>query len=107
MGAGGQNMQAMIRQAQKMQEDMKMKQREVEEMDFTATSGGGMVEVTVSGTKEVKKIILKPEIVDPEDMEMLQDLIVAAVNEGIRAAESAMSSAMESITGTMNVPGML
>lgn len=106
MGGGPQNMNAMIRQAQKMQEDMKVKQEEIENMEFKTTSGGGMVEVTISGKKEIKQIQLKPEIVDPEDIEMLQDLVVAAVNEAIRTAEDAMSSAMEKITGNLNIPGM-
>ena len=72
MGGGPQNMNAMIRQAQKMQEDMKTRQEEIEQMSFKTTSGGGMVEVEISGKKEVKSILLKPEVVDPEDIEMLQ-----------------------------------
>lgn len=83
MGGGPQNMNAMIRQAQKMQEDMKKKQAELEEMEFKTTAGGGMVEVTMTGKKELRELVLKPEVVDPEDIEMLQDLIVAAVNEAI------------------------
>ncbi len=106
MGGGPQNMNAMIRQAQKMQEDMKVKQEEVEAMEFKTTSGGGMVEVTISGKKEIKSIQLKPEVVDPEDIDMLQDLIVAAVNEAIRTAEETMSNEMEKITGNLNIPGM-
>ncbi|MEM1484195.1 YbaB/EbfC family nucleoid-associated protein [Oscillospiraceae bacterium PP1C4] len=105
-GGGGQNMNAMIRQAQKMQDDMKVKQEEIEAMEFKTTSGGGMVEVTISGKKEIKSIELKPEVVDPEDIDMLQDLIVAAVNEAIRTVEETTSSAMEKITGNLNIPGM-
>ncbi len=106
MGGGPQNMNAMIRQAQKMQEDMKKKQEELEQMEFTTTSGGGMVEVVISGKKEIKSISLKPEIVDPEDIEMLQDLMVAAMNEAIRTVEEKSASEMEKITGNLNVPGM-
>lgn len=106
MGGGAQNMNAMIRQAQKMQDDMKLKQDEIAEMEFKSTAGGGMVEVTISGKKEVKSIILKPEVVDPEDIEMLQDLIVAAVNEAIRTVEDTTSAEMEKITGNLNIPGM-
>ena len=99
MGGGPQNMNAMIRQAQKMQEDMKTRQEEIEQMSFKTTSGGGMVEVEISGKKEVKSILLKPEVVDPEDIEMLQDLIVAAVNEAIRTVE-------EYSAGSLNIPGV-
>ena len=88
MGGGPQNMNAMIRQAQKMQEDMKTRQEEIEQMSFKTTSGGGMVEVEISGKKEVKSILLKPEVVDPEDMEEYS------------AAE------MDKITGSLNIPGV-
>lgn len=106
MGGGPQNMNAMIRQAQKMQDDIKAKQDEIAEMEFQTSSGGGMVEVTITGKKEIKNITLKPEVVDPEDIDMLQDLIVAAVNEAIRTVEDTTNSAMEKITGNLNVPGM-
>ena len=106
MGGGPQNMNAMIRQAQKMQEDMKAKQEELEQLTFK-TTGGGMVEVTISGKKEVQSIVLKPEIVDPEDVEMLQDLIVAAVNEAIRTVEETTNAEMEKITGSLQIPGMM
>ena len=99
MGGGPQNMNAMIRQAQKMQEDMKAKQEELEQLTFKTTSGGGMVEVTISGKKEVQSIVLKPEIVDPEDIEMLQDLIVAATNEALRKMEEESQAAMSKLTG--------
>ena len=106
-GGGAQNMNAMIRQAQKMQEKMAQKQQELAESEFKATSGGGMVEVTISGSKEIKEIIIKPEVVDPDDIEMLQDLVVAAVNEAIRTVEETTSAEMEEITGDMNIPGMI
>jgi DNA-binding YbaB/EbfC family protein len=105
-GGGAQNMNAMIRQAQKMQEQMEEKKAELAGREFTASAGGGMVEVTVSGAKEVKSIRIKPEVVDPEDIEMLQDLVAAAVNEAYRTAEEASDTEMEAITGSLNVPGM-
>ncbi len=107
MGGGPQSMQAMIRQAQKMQEQMKEKQEELAEREFTTTAGGGMVEVVISGKKEVKSITLKPEIVDPEDVEMLQDLIVAAVNEAIRTVEETTNAEMDKITNGLQIPGVV
>lgn len=106
MGGGAQNMNAMIKQAQKMQDDMKIKQDELAELEYKTTAGGGMVEVTISGTKQLKSIALKPEVVDPADIDMLQDLIVAAVNEAIRTVEDTTNAEMEKITGNLNVPGM-
>lgn len=106
MGGGPQNMNVMIRQAQKMQEDMKIKQDEIEQMEFVTTAGGGMVEVCINGKKEVQHITLKPEVVDPEDIEMLQDLIVAAVNEAIRKVEDLTTAEMEKITGDLKIPGV-
>ena len=107
MGGGPQNMNAMIRQAQKMQEDMKAKQEELEQLTFKTTSGGGMVEVTMTGKKELRELVLTPEVVDPEDIEMLQDLIVAAVNEALRNADEMVNSSMGQITGglNLNLPG--
>lgn len=100
------NMQNMIRKAQKMQEDMEKKQAELNEREFSATSGGGAVSITITGKKEVKNLVLKPEVVDPEDIEMLQDLIMAAVNEAIRAVEDVTSTAMDAITNGLNIPGI-
>lgn len=107
MGGGPQNMNAMIKQAQKMQDEMKAKQDELEQMDFTTTSGGGMVEVTISGKKEIKAMTIKPEIVNADDIEMLQDLVVAAVNEAIRKVEDITNEEMEKITGSLNIPGIV
>lgn len=107
MGGNPQNMNAMIKQAQKMQEEMKQKQEELEQLDFTATAGGGMVEVVISGKKEIKSLSIKPEIVNPDDIEMLQDLVVAAVNEAIRKVEDTSNAEMEKITGSLNIPGVL
>ena len=106
MGGGPQNMNQMIKQAQKMQEEMKAKQEELEQQEFKTTSGGGMVEVTITGKKEIKDISIKPEIVNPQDIEMLQDMIMAAVNEAIRKVEDISNSEMEKITGALNIPGV-
>jgi DNA-binding YbaB/EbfC family protein len=98
-------MQQMLRQAQKMQEAMAEKQAELEEKEYTTTAGGGVVEVTINGKKEITSLNLKPEIVDPDDVEMLQDLVMAAVNEAIRTVEETSSAEMNKITGSMNMPG--
>lgn len=100
-GGGGMNMQAMMKQAQKMQADMVKAQEEIAQMETEATAGGGAVTVTVSGTSELKKIEIKPEVVDPADIEMLQDLILAAVNEAFRTAQQKSQSQMSAITGGM------
>ncbi len=105
-GGGPSNMNQMIRQAQKMQEDMAVKQAELDEKEYTTTSGGGMVEVTISGKKELKAITIKPEVVDPEEIDMLQDLVLAAVNEAIRTVEQNNAAEMEKITAGINVPGL-
>lgn len=101
-GGGGINMN-MVRQAQKMQQDLLKKQAEVEEQEFTAASGGGAVSAVVSGKRELKSLTIQPDAVDPEDVEMLQDLVVAAVNEALRKAETAMSTAVSSFTGGVNL----
>ena len=100
---GGINMN-MIKQAQKMQQDMQKMQAELEEKEYTASAGGGMVSATVTGKRELKALTIDPEAVDPDDVEMLQDMIVAAVNEAIRAAESEMASSMQKLTGGMGLP---
>ena len=105
-GGGAQNMNQMIRQAQKMQEQMAEKQAELAEREFKAASGGGMVEVVFNGAKELKAITIKPEAVDPDDVEMLQDLVMAAVNESLRMVEETSNQELEGITGGLNVPGM-
>ena len=102
-GMGGINMN-MIKQAQKMQQDMARMQAELEEKEYTAQAGGGMVEAVVTGKRVVKSIKVDPEAVDPDDVEMLQDLIVAAVNEALRAAESDVAASMQSITGGLGLP---
>ena len=95
------NMQSMIQQAQKMQEDITKKQAEIDEMEFTASVGGGAVEVVMSGKKELKAITIKPEVVDPEDVEMLQDLVISAVNEALRNVEAKTAEEMDKVTGLM------
>ncbi len=99
-------MQGMIKQAQKMQDEMARVTAEIEEMEFTATVGGGAVEILMTGKKEVKSLKIKPEVVDPEDIEMLQDLLVAAYNEVSAKVEAKSSEEMNKVTGGFNVPGM-
>ena len=84
MGGGPQNMQAMLKQAQQMQESIEKKKAELEDKEYVVTSGGGMVEVTVTGKHEIKAIGINPEVVDPEDVEMLEDMLMAALNEAMR-----------------------
>lgn len=93
------NMNNLMKQAQKMQRQMEENQKALEEKEFTATAGGGAVEVTVSGKREIVKVKLSEEAVDPDDVEMLEDLIVAATNEALRQAEEAAASAMSALTG--------
>ncbi|MBO5282029.1 MAG: YbaB/EbfC family nucleoid-associated protein [Lachnospiraceae bacterium] len=93
------NMNNLMKQAQRMQRQMEEGQKELESKEFTATAGGGAVEVTVSGKKEILKVKLTEEVVDPEDIEMLQDLIVAAVNEAMKQADEANEALMGKMTG--------
>lgn len=106
MGGGPGNMQAMIRQAQKMQEDMTQKQEELDAREYDIKAGGGVVAVKINGKKEILSIDIKPEIVDPDDVETLSDILVAAVNEAIKTVESTNSDEMSKITGGLNMPGM-
>lgn len=103
---GGQNMQQMLRQAQKMQQDMQKAQEELEQLEVEASAGGGMVTVRISGSKQLRSISIKPEAVDSEDVEMLEDLILAAVNEGLRQADDAAAARMSRVTGGMNLNGL-
>ena len=102
---GGGNMQQLARQAQKLQQQMTKLQEEIEAREFEATAGGGMATAKVNGKKELLSIEIKPEAVDPDDVEMLQDLIVAAVNEALRQAGDAMEQGMGKMTGGMGLPG--
>lgn len=96
----------MMQKLQKMQENMASIQGEVENSEFTASAGGGAVEVKVSGKHEVLGIAIKPEVVDPEDIEMLEDLLTAALNEAISKANDTMEREMGKVTGGMNIPGL-
>ena len=95
------NMNNIMKQAQKMQKQMEEAQAQLEESSYTATSGGGAVEVTISGKKEITSIKFDPEVVDPDDIEMLEDLTMAAVNEAIRKIEEVSAQKMSKITGGM------
>ena len=106
MGGMGGNMSSMLRQAQKMQQDMLKAQEELESKSYEASAGGGVVTAVVSGKKELTQVTIDPEAVDPDDVDMLQDLIVAAVNEAIRTVEDTSAAEMEKITGSLQVPGM-
>lgn len=103
-GAG--NMNQMLKQAQKMQEDMTALQADLEQREYSASSGGGMVEVTVDGKHLVKSIKINPDIIDPEDGEMLEDLITVAINEAISNAIKTAEEEMGAITGGLNMPGL-
>lgn len=103
LGGGG-NMNDMLRQAQKMQQEMLRAQEELESKSYEATVGGGMVTAVVTGRKEVSSVVIDPEAVDPDDVEMLQDLIVAAVNEALRQANEDAASQMSRLTGGMGLP---
>ena len=100
---GGMNMN-MIKQAQKMQQEMMKAQEELENKEYEASAGGGAVSVTVSGKRELVSVRIDPDAVDPDDMEMLQDMIVAAVNEGMRLAASDAAGQMQKLTGGLNLP---
>ncbi|MDD2483755.1 MAG: YbaB/EbfC family nucleoid-associated protein [Eubacteriales bacterium] len=99
-------MQKQIQQMQAMQRKMEEMQAEIDKKEVTATAGGGAVSVTVNGKKELVKVDLKKEVVDPDDVEMLQDLIIAAVNEGLRQIEELSSNEMSKLTGGLGIPGL-
>ena len=105
-GGGPQNLNGMIKQAQKIQAEMAAVQEELKEKEYKTSVGGGMVELTMTGDKVLKSIELKPEVVDPDDIEMLQDLIVSGVNEIIRQIEEESETRLGAISGALNVPGM-
>ncbi len=100
------NMNNLMKQAQKMQKQMEENQKALDEQEFKASSGGGAVEVTVSGKREVTKVTLAEEVVDPDDIEMLQDLVMAATNEALRQAEEAATGAMSKLTGNLGGLGL-
>ena len=103
---GGMNQAAMMKQAQKMQQEMLRMQQEQEAKTFTAKAGGGMVAATVNGKHELVNIEINPEAVDPDDVEMLEDMVMSAVNEAMRKADEAAAGSLRSITGGMNIPGL-
>lgn len=106
-GSGGaNNIQQLARQAQKLQDDMEAASKELETKEYEATAGGGVVKVTVTDKMELTKVEISPEVVDPEDVEMLSDLVMAAANEAIRAAAKEKEDKMETISGGLNIPGM-
>ena len=100
-GMGGMNMTNLMKQAQRMQRQLQEEQESFAEREFSAAAGGGVVEVRINGKREITSISLKEEIVDPEDIEMLEDLIVAAVNEALKAVEDAQAESMAKYTGGM------
>jgi len=100
------NMNQMLKQAQKMQADMAALQEDLEQREYTAAAGGGMVEVTVDGKLLIKAVKINPECVDPEDVEMLEDFVTVAVNEAISNAIKTSEEEMSAITGGLNMPGL-
>ena len=105
-GCGPQNLNAMLKQAQKMQEDMAAMQEELDAREYDISAGGGVVGVKINGKREILAIDIKPEIVDPDDIETLSDILVAAVNEAIKRVNDTNEAEMQKITGSMNMPGM-
>lgn len=103
---GMNNMQDLVKKAQKAQEEMEKSQAELETKEYSASSGGEAVKVTINGKLEVTKLEIKPEIIDPDDAEMLSDMIIAAINEAIKKASTDKDEAMQKISGQMNLPGL-
>lgn len=106
MGGGAGNMQNMIRQAQKMQDAMEKAQEELNAKEYTVTAAGGMVECVINGKREILSVNIKPEAVDPDDVDMLQDMIKALINEAIAKVDGINSAEMEKVTGGLNLPGI-
>ena len=106
MGGGPQNMQSMLKQAQKMQEDMQAMQEELEAREYEISAGGDAVKVRINGKREILSIDISPEIVDPDDIETLSDIIVAAVNESIKRVDATTESEMQKVTGGFQMPGL-
>ena len=103
---GRDNMQGMLQRVQKMQAEMQKVQAELQARTFESTSGGGAVKVTVTGKKELTGVVIDPQVVDPEDVEMLQDLILAAVNEALHQVDTVTEAEMNKVTGGLKIPGM-
>ena len=102
----GPSMNAMLKQAQKMQEDMAALQADLEEREYEISAGGGAAKIKINGKKEILSIEIAPEIVDPDDVETLCDILTAGINEAIKRVEDTSAAEMEKITGAMNLPGM-
>ena len=103
---GGANMQQLMRQAQKMQQDLLKMQQEMETKEYEATAGGGVVTAVANGKRELLRITIDPEAVDPDDVEMLQDMVVAAANEALRKADAEQAASMSKLTGGLNLGGL-
>lgn len=103
---GGGNMNNMMKQMQQMQKKIEDAQKEIEEAEVTATAGGGVIEVVATGKKEIKSIKIDKDVVDPDDVEMLEDMIIAGVNEALRMAEELSEEKMGKVTGGLNIPGL-
>ena len=106
MGGGPSNMQGMMKQVQKMQEQMTELQEDLDAREYDVNAGGGAVSVKINGKKEILSISIKPEIVDPDDIETLSDVLVAAVNEAIRKVEDVNTQEMQRVTGNVSIPGL-
>ena len=106
MGGGPQNMQGMMKQVQKMQEQMMTLQEDLDAREYEVKAGGGVVTVKINGKKEILAIDIKPDIVDPDDIETLSDVLVAAVNEAIKKVEDTNSAEMQKVTGNVSIPGL-
>lgn len=104
--AGAANLQQLARQAQKMQEEMDAAGQELDEKEYSATAGGGAVTAVVKGSMEVQSLSIDPEVVDPEDVEILSDMVIAAVNEALRKAHDERAETMDKLSGGLNVPGL-
>lgn len=106
-GGGQMNMQKMMMQAQKMQAEMAKAQEEIKDMTFEASAGGGMVKAVATGDMAIASITIDPDAVDPEDVDMLQDMVLAAVNEALRGVSDMSAMRMNSVTGGVNIPGLM
>lgn len=104
---GGGNMNSMMKKVQKMQQEMARTQQEIEEKEFSSTAGGGVIEAVVNGKKEVVKIKIDEDVVDPEDTEMLEDLVVAAINDALKKSDEYSQKEMGKLTGNINIPGLM
>ncbi len=106
MGGGPQNMNAMIKQAQQMQEDMTALQEELDKKEYEVSAGGGVVTIKINGKKEILSIDIKPEIVDPDDIDTLTDVLTAGINEAIKTVENVTAEEMNKITGGLSIPNL-